>query len=89
MSRNAASDRLSVRGIGVAVMVRTSTSAQFLSRSFWRTPKRCSSSEDDKPEAFETDVLLQQAVGANDDVHRALSQFLNHVLLLALAAETR
>ncbi|XQU67722.1 hypothetical protein OJJOAM_000453 [Cupriavidus sp. H18C1] len=35
----------SVRGIGVAVSVSTSTSARSVfSASFWRTPKRCSSS---------------------------------------------
>ena len=40
----------SVRGIGVAVMVSTSTLARKrLSCSFWRTPKRCSSSMMTKP----------------------------------------
>ena len=35
----------SVRGIGVAVRVRVSTSVRsFLRRSLWATPKRCSSS---------------------------------------------
>ena len=44
-SRMPSSDMPSVRGIGVAVSVRTSTSARSaLSASFWRTPKRCSSS---------------------------------------------
>ncbi len=39
------SDIASVRGIGVAVSVSTSTSARRrFSCSFWRTPKRCSSS---------------------------------------------
>ncbi|CRZ71112.1 Uncharacterised protein [Vibrio cholerae] len=41
---------LSVRGIGVAVRVRISTSARIaLTFSFWRTPKRCSSSTISKP----------------------------------------
>ena len=44
-SRIPSSDIPSVRGIGVAVSVKTSTSARSdLSTSFWRTPKRCSSS---------------------------------------------
>ena len=44
-SRMPSSDIASVRGIGVAVSVSTSTSARsFFSCSFWRTPKRCSSS---------------------------------------------
>ncbi len=44
------SDMASVRGIGVAVSVSTSTSARRrLSCSFWRTPKRCSSSMMTRP----------------------------------------
>src|SRR4029450_6394196 len=44
-SRIPSSDIASVRGIGVAVSVSTSTSARScFRRSFWRTPKRCSSS---------------------------------------------
>ncbi|MNS96837.1 hypothetical protein D3C72_1311530 [compost metagenome] len=40
----------SVRGIGVAVRVRMSTSLRSaLSCSFWRTPKRCSSSMITRP----------------------------------------
>ncbi len=40
----------SVRGIGVAVSVSTSTSARSaFSASFWRTPKRCSSSMITRP----------------------------------------
>ncbi len=40
----------SVRGIGVAVSVRISTSARIaLIRSLWRTPKRCSSSTISRP----------------------------------------
>ena len=45
MSRIPAKAIFSVRGIGVAVRVRMSTSLRrALSCSFWRTPKRCSSS---------------------------------------------
>ncbi len=44
-SRMPATAMFSVRGIGVAVRVRMSTSLRSaLSCSFWRTPKRCSSS---------------------------------------------
>ena len=44
------SDMPSVRGIGVAVSVSTSTSARSaFSASFWRTPKRCSSSMMTRP----------------------------------------
>ncbi len=49
-SRMPSSDIASVRGIGVAVSVSTSTSARsFFSCSFWRTPKRCSSSMITRP----------------------------------------
>ena len=49
-SRSDDSAMFRVRGIGVAVRVRTSTSARrALSRSFWRTPKRCSSSTITRP----------------------------------------
>ena len=50
MSRAPISDRYSVRGMGVAVSVSTSTSLRScLSRSLWRTPKRCSSSTTTRP----------------------------------------
>ncbi|MNQ97053.1 hypothetical protein D3C85_1126810 [compost metagenome] len=49
-SRMPSSDMPSVRGMGVAVSVSTSTSARrALSASFWRTPKRCSSSMITRP----------------------------------------
>ena len=42
-----------VRGMGVAVRVRTSTSFRsFFSRSLWATPKRCSSSTTTSPSAW-------------------------------------
>ena len=50
MSRIPASAMCSVRGIGVALIVRTSTSVRSrLRNSFWRTPKRCSSSMTTRP----------------------------------------
>ena len=49
-SRRPAIAMFSVRGIGVAVIVSRSTSARsFFSCSFWRTPKRCSSSTMTRP----------------------------------------
>jgi hypothetical protein len=74
-SRRPSSERPSVRGIGVAVRVSTSTCARSaFSASFWRTPKRCSLVDDDEAEALEFHVLLQQAMGADQDVDPALSQ---------------
>ena len=53
MSRSPASDICSVRGIGVADIDRTSTrSRSCRSRSFWRTPKRCSSSTISSPRSL-------------------------------------
>ena len=47
------SDKFRVRGIGVAVKVRISTSRRMLlSFSFWRTPKRCSSSTIKSPKSL-------------------------------------
>ena len=53
MSRNPSSDMCSVRGIGVADMVSTSTSLRScFRRSLWRTPKRCSSSTITSPRSL-------------------------------------
>ena len=53
MSRMPASERWSVRGIGVAESVSTSTSRRSdFSSSFWATPKRCSSSRTTSPSSF-------------------------------------
>ncbi len=53
MSRMPASDRWSVRGIGVAERVSTSTSSRSdLSSSFCATPNRCSSSRITSPSSF-------------------------------------
>ncbi len=52
-SRRPAIAMFSVRGIGVAVSVSRSTSARsFFSASFWRTPKRCSSSTMTRPRSL-------------------------------------
>ena len=71
-SRSPASDRCSVRGIGVAVSVSTSTARRrALSRSLCFTPNRCSSSTTRRPEVLEGDVGREQAVRADDDVDLA------------------
>ena len=52
-SRMPLKDMFSVLGIGVAVRVMTSTSARNARRrSFWRTPKRCSSSIMTRPKSL-------------------------------------
>ncbi len=69
MSRRPASDRCSVRGIGVAVSVSTSVcSLSCLSRSLCFTPKRCSSSTTISPRSRELDVGAEQPMRADDDV---------------------
>jgi len=53
-SRIPSSDIASVRGIGVAVSVRTSTSERsFFSASFWRTPKAVLLVDDHQAELLE------------------------------------
>ena len=62
----------SVRGMGVADRVSTSTCLDIsLSRSLWVTPKRCSSSITSRPRSLKLDVLLQQLVGADEQVDLA------------------
>ena len=90
MSRTPASDSCSVRGTGVADMASTWTS--FFScfrRSFWATPKRCSSSTMSSAELGELDVLRQQAVGADEDVDLAGGQALAQLPHLQRRAEAR
>ena len=65
----------SVRGIGVAVSVSTSTCVRSsLSRSLCVTPKRCSSSMTSRPRSLKRTSARQQAVRADDDVDLALGQ---------------
>ena len=55
MSRMPTSDMFSVRGIGVAVIVSTSTRLRIcLMRSLCATPKRCSSSTTSSPRSLNT-----------------------------------
>ena len=73
-----------VRGMGVAVRVSTSTSAfSRLIDSLWVTPKRCSSSTTSRPRRLKRDVLAEEAVGADDDVDRAVLHPVDHLLGLA------
>ena len=73
MSRTPVRASCSVRGIGVAVSVRTWTSARSsFSRSLWATPKCCSSSTISRPRSLNSTLLAKQRVGADDDVDRAL-----------------
>jgi len=81
----------SVRGIGVAVSVSTSTSLRRLfSCSLWRTPKRAVLLVDDgKPQVLEADRRLQQLVGADDDVDGAVGQPVDDALDLLGATKAR
>ena len=83
MSRRPASDRCSVRGIGVAVSVSTSVSSlSCLSRSLCFTPKRCSSSTMIRPRSRELDVGAEQPVRADDDVDLLLRELGERLRLL-------
>ena len=74
MSRMPASDMCSVRGIGVALSVSTSTSSRSdFSSSFCATPKRCSSSRIDEAELLRDHVAAQHAVRADEDVDLAFA----------------
>ena len=65
----------SVRGMGVAERVSTSTVLHIsFSRSFWATPNRCSSSMMTSPRSWNFTSLLHQPVGADDNVHLAPAQ---------------
>jgi hypothetical protein len=67
----------SVRGIGVAVRVSTSTSARIDFQGFLLAhAKTVFLVDDDEAEAVEFDVLADQLVRADDDVDLAFSQFL-------------
>ena len=77
ISRTPVSASCRVRGIGVAVRVRTWTSVfSAFRRSLWATPKCCSSSTMTRPRSANSTALRQQRVGADDDVDRAVLQAL-------------
>ena len=76
--------------MGVAVSVSTSTSARnCFSRSFWRTPKRCSSSMIDEPEVLELHVGLQELVRADHEVDAPGGEAFERRLHFLGAAEAR
>ena len=71
-SRTPISDICSVRGIGVAESVSTSTVAlQLLEALLVHHAEALLFVDDDQPEIAEDDVLLQDAVRADDDVDLA------------------
>ncbi len=73
MSRMPASDMCSVRGIGVAVSVSTSTSlAHLLQALLVGDAEALLLVDDHEAEVLELDVLLQEAVRADDDVDAAV-----------------
>ena len=73
MSRRPERAMFSVRGMGVAERVSTSTWRLIsFSRSLWVTPKRCSSSITSRPRSLNSTSLLQQLVGADEQVHAAV-----------------
>lgn len=79
-SRRPSSDMASVRGIGVAVSVSTSTSA--------RRALSCSSFDteavffiiDQKPQPRKLDVVLNQAMGTDNDIRAAIGHFIERYL---------
>ena len=86
-SRTPISDICSVRGIGVAESVSTSTEARScLSRSLCMTPKRCSSSTTISPRSRKTTSFCKQPVRADDDVDLAVGEVAQDRLLLLLAS---
>ena len=81
---------LRVRGIGVAVSVRTSTSVRrALSFSLSRTPKRCSSSITTKPKSLKRDLSLQQPLRGDDYVDLARGDAGENALRLLVASKAR
>ena len=79
-----------VRGMGVAVSVKTSTPVwSFLIISLCVTPKRCSSSTTNRPQPFEPQVFRQQSMGADDEVDLAGSNAGNDLLRLSRREESR
>ena len=64
--------RARVRGMGVAVIMRRSGRGPLRERARrWRTPKRCCSSTTVEPEALVLDLVGEEGLGAEDEVHLA------------------
>ena len=88
MSRMPTSDMFSVRGIGVALIVSTSTFLPHLLDAFLvRHAETLLFVHDQEAEIAELDVLRQQAVRADDDVDLAGGEIDERALLLGLALE--
>ena len=86
MSRMPASDMFSVRGIGVAVIVRTSTRfLHLLDPLLVRDAEALLLVDDQQAEIAELHVLRQQAMRADDDLDLAGFEILERRLLLRLA----
>ena len=82
-SRTPISDMCSVRGIGVAESVSTSTEVLALLEALLvHDAEALLFVDDDQPEIVEGDVFLQQPVRADDDVDLALGQIGQDRLLL-------
>ena len=88
MSRIPTSDMFNVRGMGVAVIVSTSTRLRIcLMRSLCATPKRCSSSTTRRPRSLNRTSFDKQPMRADDDVDSARRQPLEHFFGLLLRAK--
>ena len=86
MSRRPPIAMCSVRGIGVAVSVSTSTCVRSsFSRSLWRDAEALLLVDDEQAEVLEAHVARQQPVRADDDVDLALAERRDGLLLLGLA----
>ena len=84
------SDISSVRGIGVAVSVSTSTFVRHsLIRSLCCTPKRCSSSTTSSPRSLNAMSSREQPVRADHDVDGAVAHALHDLVLLLRGEEPR
>ena len=84
MSRMPASDMFSVRGIGVAVIVNTSTRFRIcLMRLLVRDAETLLLVDDEQAEIPELHVLREQPVRADDDFDLAGLQILERLLLFA------
>ena len=80
----------SVRGIGVAESVRTSTLARYSFEALLvHDAEALLLVDDDQSEIGESDVFLQQAVRADDDVDLAFGEIAEDALLIGLRREAR
>ena len=77
-----------VRGIGLAVSVSTSTPvAHLLDGLLVGDAEALLLVDDEEAEVLERDVVAEQAVGADDDVDRAVGQAVDHLARLGVGEE--